>query len=254
MLTHHLISLPLPLGAAGNDDILVFGLIICGAIAIALVAAILGRAYEKNRTSELARVAEELGFAFSASDSGALLPDLQRFDLVSHGRAQHISNVMSGVVEDVEIAIFDYRYTTGSGKNRKTHRRSVVSLKREGWGLPGFHLRPESVFTKIGQVFGYQDCDFPEHPEFNRLYVLRGTNQIAIRTLFTEDVLGFYESQSGLSTEGCGDVAIVYRPGKRLPPDQVPQFYDTAWAVAQLLKTPSPERIRDFTRLAGQQG
>ncbi len=70
--------------------------------------------------------------------------------------------------------------------------------------LPNFTLRPENLFHKIGQVFGYQDIDFDSHPEFSKRYLLKGENESEVRSTFSADTLAFYESDQKLSTEDAG--------------------------------------------------
>ena len=50
-----------------------------------------------------------------------------------------------------------------------------------------------------------QDINFERWPEFSKNYLLRGRNEEAVRTLFTDDILAYYNQTAGLSTEGNGE-------------------------------------------------
>ena len=102
--------------------------------------------------------------------------------------------------------------------------------------LPQFTLRPEHVFHKIGQVFGYQDIDFDSHPEFSKRYLLKGENEESVRWLFGDDALSFYESDRTLSTEAAGRQLIHYRSGKRVNSEQIQEFITQGVRVLTLFR------------------
>jgi len=106
--------------------------------------------------------------------------------------ASRSKNIAYGRLDDVEVMLFDYAYTTGSGKNRSTHHQTVAFFQSDALDLPEFVARPEGLFDKIGQVFGYQDIDLPMHPEFSRRFILRGADEGRIRDAFTPEVARYF--------------------------------------------------------------
>ena len=189
--------------------ILVFGLLVFAAHTL-----------EKRRAEALHRAAAEMGLDFVRTDESGLQAGFIGFNLFGYGRGRQIKNIAYGRIDDVEVMLFDYQYTTGSGKNKTTRYQTVGFFQSDALLLPEFVARPEGLFDKIGQVFGYQDIDLPMHPDFSARYILRGTDESAIRDFFTSDVARFFESNPGLSVEAKPDRFILYRPGKRLKPEQ----------------------------------
>jgi hypothetical protein len=188
-------------------------------IVIAVGVGILGHKLERRRTEALGAVAASLGLDFTPVDETGLESGFVGFNLFSHGRSRTIKNVAYGRVDEAEVMVFDYTYTTGSGKNRRTHHQTVAFLQSDALDLPEFVARPEGLFDKIGQVFGYQDIDLPLHPEFSRRYILRGADEGRIRDAFTADVARHFEANPGMSIEAKADRFILYRPGRRLKPE-----------------------------------
>jgi hypothetical protein len=174
---------------------------------------------EKQRTADLQRVAEELGFEFLPKDDGSFLSKRGGFHLFSQGHSKRLSNLMRGKTKNLAVAIFDYKYTTGSGKNSHTWIQTVAAFQVDSPPFPTFSLRPESVWDKIGAWMGYKDIDFPHAPIFSKNYLLRGSDETAIRALFTDQALFFFEANQGLSVEGDQDWLLVYRPNNRAKPD-----------------------------------
>jgi hypothetical protein len=194
--------------------------------------------HEQKRTGELAEVSREIGFPFFPAGDDSLLADLGHFTLFTRGRRQKIRNMMHGENSDVELAIFDYRYTTGGGKNSHTHQQSVIYFRSPVLALPHFAVRPEHLFHKIGGAFGYQDIDFDRHPRFSAKYLLRGDDEAAVRALFTPDVLAFFEAEEKICVEGGGDQLIFYRRGVRAKPSGVHAFMEEGLKVFDVLRSP----------------
>jgi hypothetical protein len=186
---------------------------------------------EKKRTEDLKQVAQDLGFEFWPQGDAALFKSLNRFHLFSLGYSNRLWNLLRGKANDLEVNIFDYRYVTGAGKHKHALTQSVVCFRFTGSGLPTFSLRPENVWHKIGSWLGYQDIDFGSHPSFSSHYLLRGGDENAIRALFTDPMLTFYEQHPGLSTEGSGNLLLFYRNAGKVGPQGVRAFMEEGFKV-----------------------
>ncbi|MCP3906199.1 MAG: hypothetical protein GY715_21450 [Planctomycetes bacterium] len=197
----------------------------------AFVFAFLG---EKKRREGMERAARDMGLEYRQEDR-ALPGRIGSLPLLTTGRRGHAGNVMSGTIEDLELLLFDYRYTTGSGKNRSTHRQTVAAFRLDGAVLPEFKLRAERFYHKIAGVFGWKDIDFDEHPEFSKQYALSGTDEASVRAMFTPDVITFLESVPRLSAEGHGAWLIVFRPGRRVTAERIHEFLDESFTVCNRL-------------------
>ena len=205
----------------------------------ALVVTILVCSYisEKRRTDKFRLVAEELGLPFFPKGDQSLIDRLSDFHLFSEGHGKKIENTLHGDSGTVEVAIFGYKYTVGSGKNSSTKRQSVVYFRSASLDLPQFAVRPESFFHKIGGVFGYQDIDFESHAGFSKSYLLRGTDEEQVRETFNDEVLDFFEQNQGVSVEAARNDLIFYRASKRIKPTDVRQFMEEGFRVFRLFES-----------------
>jgi hypothetical protein len=192
-----------------------------GFVALVVGFGFINHKLEKRRRETLRATAAQLGLDFAETDQTGLQSGFTGFKLFAHGSGRTIRNIVYGRVDgDVEAMLFDYAYTSGSGKNKRTYSQTVAFFQSDRLLIPEFIARPEGLFDKIGQVFGYQDIDMPMHPEFSRRFILRGTDESAIRDFFRPDVVRFFENNTGLSVEAKFDRFIVYRPAKRLKPEE----------------------------------
>jgi hypothetical protein len=181
--------------------------------------------------------AERLGFSFAPQADPGLQDGLQGFRLCSKGRSRKIRNLMWRPVDGIQVTLFDYHYTTSSGRHNQNHRQTAVLLETDRLKLPCFSLRPEHVFHRLAGALGYQDIDFEHHPAFSEAYLLQGPDEAAIRSLFDEEMLGYFARHPGLCVEGEGSRLIVYRADKRVDPaqlrDLVEEGLDVLSATAQ---------------------
>lgn len=192
---------------------------------------------EKARTEQFQSVAADLGLDFHPTGDSGVMDAIGHLRLFNQGHGRKMKDMISGKTEDIEIAIFGYRYVTGGGNNQQTHQQTVISFQSPNLSLPDFDLRPEHFFHKIGQALGYSDIDFDTHPEFSARYLLRGPDEAAIRQFFQPELLRFFESNQGVSLEASGDRLIYYRARKRIKPEQVRSFMEEGFRVYGVMKT-----------------
>jgi hypothetical protein len=128
---------------------------------------------------------------------------------------------------------------TGGGKSSHTWAQTVVCFQLARDVLPHFELRPESVFHRIGAWFGYQDINFESHPKFSQKYLLRGGDEQAVRDLFTDDILEWFEGTNGVSVEGRGDRLLFYRQANRADPELIRRLLQEGFEVLSLFVPPA---------------
>ncbi|HDQ46170.1 MAG TPA: hypothetical protein ENN17_11860 [bacterium] len=177
--------------------------------------------HERRRREALKEMAMRRGFSFLPRAEPDSIPATKRFSLFSIGRQRRVRSLMHKDEEDVRTSILDYHYTTGGGKSQQTHTQTVFLFESARLGLPAFSLRPETVFHKIGQVFGYQDIDFPDDPDFSKKWLLRGGEEDRIRRLFNPEVRTAFKAAERMAVEGDGEALLLYRPEKRVAPEKL---------------------------------
>jgi len=184
------------------------------------------RAAEQQRRDQLQAVAGRMGFAFSAGADAGLLGRVSDFALCSKGMWRTVDSVMQRRIHDIDVTLFDYRYTTSSGKHHRTHSQTVALFETDRLRLPRFALCPQHFFHRIASALGSQDIDFEAHPVFSESYRLQGADEEAIRRLFDEEALLYYTRHPDLHTEGDGRRLIVYRGRSRVEPQQMEAFLE----------------------------
>jgi hypothetical protein len=216
--------------------VLIVVAIVVGVLALIGTIVVIAIKIEKKRSEALQAAAERMKFTFSRKGDPDLLDRLKGLHLFSQGHSKKITNVLMGKAGALDVAVFEYAYTTGGGQHSQRWRQTVILFESDGMDLPKFTLRPENIFHKIGQVFGYKDIDFDSHPEFSKRYLLKGENEEAVRATFGTEARSFYESDLKLSTEAAGPQLIHYRSGKRVSPDEISEFIKQGVRVLTLFR------------------
>lgn len=212
------------------ETVIILILITVFASLVALVS-YYNRKREQKRSADISALAAGLGLSFSAAGDFPLQDRLSALPLFKLGRSRVLSNLLAGETEEVRISIFDYCYTTGSGKQTHTTKLTIAALESPQLKIPAFTLRPESLFDKIGGLFGLQDIDFAEHPEFSSSFVLKGAEEELIRKLFTRHLLDFFANRKGCCVEAFSGMVVFYRPGPRRKPEEFSNLLEEAYQV-----------------------
>lgn len=208
-----------------------------GFIAIALIIAYIGHLFEKKRTRLLSELANEFAFDFAPVGDPTHFDSLKSLNLFSQGRNPVWANLMRGEAGGLAVSIFDYRYTTGSGKHKRTTKQTVICFQFDTPSLPLFSLRPASFWHKVGGWLGMKDIDFDSHPKFSSAYYLQGPNEEAIRQVFTSKTLDYFEENRNLSVEAMGDRLLYYAPGVRQDPKKIREFLTRGFEILKQFRT-----------------
>ncbi|WP_203335832.1 hypothetical protein [Nocardioides limicola] len=142
-----------------------------GVVAIAVPIVLLVRHQSqaaRQRQARLQELAHHLGWQWVESDREWPRQFLGRRFQTGSGRvAQHI---LTGWYRERALIAFDYRYTTGSGKDQTTHRLSVVGLDT-GVSFPALEVMPAGLLTDLGARLTGRSLQF-ESEDFNRAFTV----------------------------------------------------------------------------------
>jgi len=190
-----------------------------------------GAVAERKRNAAMQMVAQTMGFQFTETCDGMRLANLAgALPVFDKGHGRKAVRLCEGELAGRKTAILDYRYTTGGGKSSHTHRQTIVLF-------PDFTLDPENVLHRIAGVFGYQDIDFPDYPDFSTHYLLRGSDETAIRAAFNSNVLAFLGGTTGWHVQAQSGSLAVFKEGAWAKPEEIPTHAADALRIAGAFKT-----------------
>lgn len=205
-------------------------------VLLVVVLIVVTRRRDRERTEALKQIAETAGLAFQAVAEFSVVHAIGDVPLYDRGHSKRVKNLMTGRLGERDVAVFDYQYTTGSGKNQNTSRQTVLVLPSRGTAVPDLQMAPENpLVDKIGQVFGYQDIDFDSNPEFSRRYLVRGPDEAAIRAALYPRALSYFAAHEGWTVEVRSGNVAIYRAARRTKPEEMRPFIEEAREAARNL-------------------
>lgn len=206
-------------------------LIVAGLIPLGLLALRAGR----QRTKKMAEIAEAMNFAFTPNLSLSAVRAAAPFGLWKQGHSQKAYNALQGRVGECDVILFEYQYTTGSGKSQQTHQVAAALLFDGAAGVPDFQLAPKTFFDKIAGLFTHNSVEIEDAAEFTRRCKLTGPNESALRETFHPDLVQYLAADGRWFLEVADGQVLAYRTGK-LAPDKFPGLATDALEIRDLLR------------------
>jgi hypothetical protein len=188
--------------------------------------ALLNVARNRKRTAAYAEYCLIRGFTFAEERPGEEQRYAAVFEPFAEGRRHHWGKTISGTKNQAPFTAFEYRWMTGHGKSASTHWLGGVVWEQDKITLPKFAVSPEGWFSRLGDIFGMQDIDFPESPEFSGMYRLKGPDEAAIRQLFTTDIRRFLEATPKQQIAGGGKFLFWFRHQLLPAADQLDEWLE----------------------------
>jgi hypothetical protein len=194
---------------------------------------------ERSRAEQLAEFAATCGMHFSDALPPMAMDERYMFPLFDRGRDGNAKNYLDATADGASICLFDYFYTTGSGKHRQTHAQSVCWCASPRLRLPSFTLCPRNFWHRVGGYLGYRRIEIDQYPEFGEAYTLRGEQEEAIRELFDRDLIQTLMAiPAEYTIEAQHRQFIQYKPGRRAKTHELSECLNHVYQVFRALEGP----------------
>ncbi len=221
-------------------------LLILVAVIVAVAVVAIGR--ERRRTRALARCAEELGFRFRATTHRAteadLGPGVDDLMVFSRRDLTIVYNTLTGLAHDTAVFICDSKFSTGTLTGNSWRWRQTVLLFRSlRLQLPPLSVRPKrspsvSSYDTFPVKPGFLGVGATGHRDFDSTYELHGADPEVSRALFGPSALGHFRRDDTLCVDGVGDRLALFRPCRRVKPQDVRRFLEEGFQLFAHLAAP----------------
>ena len=208
-------------------------------VAVTVVVVVVGRQMEKAKRAKAAAFAASMGLQYQP---GPLDPPAIPFEQFSIGRSRRVSHTFWKAGDPDEAAVFEYQYTTGSGKNSTTHYFTCATFRTGLWA-PHLVLDRQGFFRGMLQAVGVRDIQV-ESPQFNDTWHVGCADERFAITFLDPPMIGWLMSLQGgagaVEIELMGDRGVAIM--RKLPLEEMPQLLGYCHAfVAQI-----PKVLRDL--------
>jgi len=202
-------------------------LILAVSIAVPIV---LGYRKRKRRIHDLAALASELGFSFSALIDQPKASEWYLGTALFRSRADRgVDFAMEGTASSFRVRLFDYRYEVGSGDDTMNKVATVVAFASAKHNLPAFELKKKGMLS-----LSSKRIDLEGNPEFSKRFFLAGEDRDGVRRVFNQPLINFLVN-AGLDEkwhiEGAGPW-LVFHQAKALNADKWRGFFQETSKIA----------------------
>ena len=204
--------------------------IILPVVAFIVITAITTIILEKKRKEALAQVAGSMGFMYSEKAPEDFLKKLQKDFKFLRKRSSKIFNFIEGRQRGIKWKIFDFRYTTSSGKSSNTHNQTIALAITEKEYLP-ISIHPRTF--GLAFVVSGNEVKF-EEGEFSKKYIVFGDIQ-AKSVLTAEFRNQLANEEKKYSIEILGNKVAFYRKNRRIKPANFTEYYQMLTRFVSML-------------------
>jgi len=192
------------------------------AIIIAIGAFVYCQIQARKRREGLVELAQRLNLDFDAGQDFGIAGRFGFLKQLDQGDNRYATNVLSGLYQQNEVLAFDYHYeteSTDSKGNRTTqHHWFSFFILTLPTTFPDLTIRRENLFTKVAEVFGYQDIKF-ESAEFSKTFLVRSPDKKFAYDVCNAKMMEYLLANRDLSIEFENEV-IALVCGTRLAVEQ----------------------------------
>ncbi|MGE0566588.1 MAG: SulP family inorganic anion transporter [Bacteroidia bacterium] len=110
--------------------------------------------------------------------------------------------------ESGEITLFDLEYSEGAFIAREDLHSTFVYLKVSE-SIPAFTLEKRDLYEKLSFLTYQNEIKFKKFHDFSERFTLKGKKKTAIRKLFTEELIFFFECNIPYHIESDGKGGII---------------------------------------------
>ena len=132
---------------------------------------------------------------------------LENFIYFKTKKIEHIFNQLSAKKDPCRL--FDITFSEGEFIAKEVVRSTMLFIKTPKT-LPAFTLDREGLLERLYVLAGYKDIDIKNHADFSKRFYLRGENENAIRSLFNDELVLFFESNAYYHIESSKDGLLVF--------------------------------------------
>lgn len=116
-------------------------------------------------------------------------------------------------------------------------QHTSIAILHLPFNAPTFVLQTESLADRLGMVLSLRESDinFESHPKFSSLFLLRGTDEPAVRRFFGTQLLNFLTENPGYQLESNGTMLLIMRDMRFASPSEMERLHGFSFQLAELL-------------------
>jgi len=193
--------------------------------------------FSLERRKKIAAYAKSKGLHFSPDKDKKIDARYSSFKCLRRGHSRYAYNIMRGKRDGRDLTAFDYHYVTGHGKSRRVYNFSALIIQSP-LPLKPLYLRPENIFDRVTDFFGFDDIDF-ESAEFSRKFYVKSPEKRWAYHVIHQRMMVYLMESPRFHIQFDPEFIMAWR-GKRFNE----QDFDNAFALIQGILMRLPEYVK----------
>jgi hypothetical protein len=212
--------------------LILFVLVIAGAYASMFA---LARDVERRRVTGYQAYCSARGYTYLHVRPGGEAEYVGVVEMFRRGA----SHIWRHEITGPDFVAFEYLYTADLDDWGDTDREAMIKWEDGNTHRPRFAVGPKALLDRSAPLAPAPAIDFPEDPEFSKLYVVRGVDRDRVRRLFRPAVRVQLVANPGQQLAGDGPILFWWRFGGLPPPELLDAFLAAAAQVKRLFTSPA---------------
>lgn len=210
-------------------------------IVIGLVVAYLLWWLEDNRREAYRVWAQLHGWSYNFRRERETYHRYSFLNRLQQGSNRYALDILKGTWGKYPAQAFNFHYETystssnGQSTTTTTHHHcfGVVLIELER-SFPALVISPQNLFGKIGSVFGFGGIKF-ESVEFAKMYTVCCDKKIFAYDFCHTRMIGYLLASSDIVFELKGNIAVLYKTGGKMEPNEVEERLVKLCQLRQLM-------------------
>lgn len=136
------------------------------------------------------------------------------------GKGRHALNILLGRYADTETVLFDYRYNTGLGAEKKWHYGSFAVM-HHGRNCPPVRIYPKSMLSELGDIIGYGEV-YLDHNALSEKFSVYSMDESFALSVLSEPLVEYLLRHPELSVE-VDPIWLAVGSKENLIPEDIPR-------------------------------
>lgn len=163
--------------------------------------------YFTKRQDALKTTADDFGWDYTPKKN-VNTKELRNFVYFKTKEVQYLYNKLQG--KKKRFNVFDVEFTEGAFIAREVVKTTAMHIILDE-KIPVFTLDKEGLLHMLYNLAGFKDIQIQGHPDFNKRFYLSGENENDIQSIFTDELILFFESNPYYHVESNGSSLLILK-------------------------------------------
>lgn len=159
------------------------------------------------------------------------------FDVAKKGASSTTRFVVVAETDTTRICVFEQRFTSQSGKNNSTKNAVITMVQDRRINAPSASIVPRRFLSSLSKLMGATYIEFPDVPEFNQKFMVRGKSEESIRAFLKSTVLSKLASLPPMEIGFHEDTLVLVNWDTKLQAAEIESYMRKGLEVLSMCRT-----------------